>query len=89
MLYIINYTTKRKDTVYSAEEADIYFRDLWLVVHSLAILIVTGDCPYSEREIGQILTSFSLSICKSIKGIPEFASGSFDRDAEFRALIQK
>lgn len=73
----------------TAEEADIYFRDLWLVVHSLAILIVTGDCPYSEREIGQILTSFSLSICKSIKGIPEFASGSFDRDAEFRALIQK
>lgn len=54
----------------TAEEADIYFRDLWLVVHSLAILIVTGDCPYSEREIRQILTSFSLSICKSIKEIP-------------------
>lgn len=89
MLYIINYTTKRKDTVYSAEEADIYFRDLWLVVHSLAILIVTGDCPYSEREIRQILTSFSLSICKSIKEITGFASGSFDRDDEFRALIQK
>ena len=89
MLYIINYISKRKDTVYSAEEADIYFRDLWLVVHSLATLIVTGDCPHSEREIRQILTSFSLSICKSIKGIPEFASGSFDRDVEFRALIQK
>ena len=70
MLYIMNYISKRKDTVYSAEEADIYFRDLWLVVHSLAILIVTGDCPYSEREIRQILTSFSLSICKSIKEIP-------------------
>lgn len=34
------------------EEADVYFRDLWLVVHSLATLIVTGDCPYSDREIG-------------------------------------
>ena len=49
------------------EEADVYFRDLWLVVHSLATLIVTGDCPYSDREIGSILTGFSLSICKAIK----------------------
>lgn len=35
-----------------AQEADRYFRDLWLVVHSLSTLIVTGDCPYSDREIG-------------------------------------
>lgn len=69
------------------EEADIYFRDLWFVVHSLSTLIVTGDCPYSDREIGQILTGFSISICKSIKEIPGFAAGTFDRDAMFRALI--
>lgn len=73
----------------TAEEADLYFRDLWLVVHSLATLIVTGDCPYSDREIGQILTGFSISICKSIKEIPEFAAGTFDRDAVFRALVSK
>ena len=70
----------------TAEEADIYFRDLWFVVHSLSTLIVTGDCPYSDREIGQILTGFSISICKSIKEIPGFASGAFDRDAVFGAL---
>lgn len=70
-------------------EADLYFRNLWLVVHSLSTLIVTGDCPYSDREIGQILTGFSISICKSIKEIPGFAAGTFDRDAEFRALISK
>ena len=69
------------------QEADLYFRDLWFVVHSLSTLIVTGDCPYSDREIGQILTGVSISICKSIKEIPGFASGSFDRDAAFRALI--
>ena len=68
-------------------EADLYFRDLWFVVHSLSTMIVTGDCPYSDREIGQILTGFSISICKSIKEIPGFAAGTFDRDAEFRALI--
>ncbi len=71
----------------TAEEADLYFRDLWFVVHSLSTLIVTGDCPYSDREIGQILTGFSLSICKSIKEIPGFAAGTFDRDDAFRGLI--
>ena len=69
------------------EEAAFYFRDLWFVVHSLSTLIVTGDCPYSDREIGQILTEFSISICKSIKEIPGFAAGAFDRDAVFRALV--
>lgn len=71
------------------QEADLYFRDLWFVVHSLSTLIVTGDCPYSDREIGQVLTGVSISICKSIKEIPGFASGSFDRDAAFRTLIGK
>ena len=71
------------------EEADFYFRDLWFVVHSLSTLIVTGDCPYSDREIGQILTGVSISICKSIKEIPGFVAGTFDRDAAFRALIPK
>ena len=73
----------------SAQEADRYFRDLWLVVHSLATLIVTGDCPYSAREIGQILTGFSISVFKAIKEIPGFTEGTFDRDATFRGLIQE
>ena len=73
----------------SEQEADRYFRDLWLVVHSLATLTVTGDCPYSDREIGQILTGFSVSICKAIKEIPGFTEGTFDRDATFRGLIQE
>ena len=71
----------------TAEEADLYFRDLWLVVHSLSTLIVTGDCPYTDRDIGRILTGFSVSVCKSIKEIPGFAAGTFDRDAAFRTLI--
>ena len=72
----------------TSEEADLYFRDLWLVVHSLATLVVTGDCPYSDQEIRQILTGFSISICKSIKEIPGFAAGDFDRNALFQALVQ-
>ena len=73
----------------TAEEADRYFRDLWLVVYSLATLIVTGGCTYSDQEIGQILTGFSVSICKSIKEIPGFADDSFERDAVFEALIKE
>ena len=70
-------------------EADLYFRDLWFVVHSLSTLIVTGDCPYRDQEIGQILTGFSLSTCKAIKEIPGFAAGTYDRDAVFRALVSR
>lgn len=73
----------------TAAEADRYFRDLWLVVHGLATLIVTGDCPYSDRDIGQILTEVSVSICKAIKEIPGFSDGTFDRDAVFGALIRQ
>lgn len=73
----------------TAEEADLYFRDLWLVVHSLSTLIVTDDCTYSDREISQILTGFSISICKAIKEISGFAAGTFDRDAAFRALVSR
>ena len=73
----------------TAEEADVYFRDMWLAAHSISTLIVTGGCPYSDREIGQILTGFSVGICKAIKEIPGFASGSFDRDAVFHALVDK
>lgn len=35
----------------TAEEANLYFRNLWLVTHSLSTLIVTGDCTYSDQEI--------------------------------------
>lgn len=73
----------------TAAEADIFFRDLWFVVHSLSTLIVTGDCSYSDGEIGQILTGMSISICKSIKEIPGFAAGTFDRDGIFRTLISE
>ncbi len=73
----------------TAAEADIYFRDLWFVVHSLSTLIVTGDCSYSDGEIGQILTGMSISICRSIKEIPGFAAGTFDRDGIFRTLISE
>lgn len=72
-----------------AQTADRYFRDMWLVVHGLATLVVTGGCPYTEEEMSHILTGFSVSLCKSIKEIPGFVENSYDRDAIFRELMDK
>ena len=71
-----------------AQTADRYFRDMWLVVHSLATLVVTGGCPYSEEEMEHILTGFSISLCKSIKEVPGFVENNYDRDAIFRELVE-
>lgn len=71
----------------NAAEADYYFRDMWLVSHSIATLIVTGGLDVSERELAQITIGFSLSICKSIKEIPGFVEGTYDKDAVFRRLV--
>ena len=73
----------------NAGTADRYFRDMWLVTHSLATLIVTGSCPYSDGELSGILTECSVSFCKACKEIPGFGEGKFGRDAVFRALVEK
>ena len=72
-----------------AQAADRYFRDMWLVVHSLATLVVTGGCPYSEQEMGEILTGFSAGLCKAIKEIPGFVENEYDRDAVFREIVNR
>ena len=69
-----------------AEQADCYYRDLWLVAFSFATLIVTDDCPYADEQMSAILTEFSLAICKAYKEIPGLHRGDFDRDAIFKAL---
>ena len=71
----------------NATAADRYFRDMWLTVHSLCSLIVTGNCAFSRQEVQQILTGFSLSLCKALKEVPGFVDGTFDRDEAFRSVI--
>ncbi len=77
--------------IYHLDEAAAkrFFRDVWLVAHSLAALIVTNCCPYSPEEIRQILTSVSLSVCKACKEIPEFVTNHLDKDTLFRSIIEK
>lgn len=71
----------------SETEADYYFRDMWLVSHSIATLIVTGNMDYTEQELEQITIGFSVSLCRSIKEIPGFVEGTYDKDAVFRGLV--
>ena len=73
----------------TAEEADLFFRDMWLVVHSIATLTVSGDCGYGEKEISGILTGFSVAVCKAIKEVPGFVSGTFDRNKVFAELVSE
>ena len=77
--------------IYQLDEAAAkrFFRDVWLVAHSLAALIVTNCCPYAPEEIRQILTSVSLSVCKACKEIPEFVTNHLDKDTLFRSIIEK
>lgn len=70
----------------TAVQANRYFRDVWLTAHSLATLLVTGNCPYSDGEIARILTGCSLSTLTAIKQIPGFAEDAFDRDAAFKSV---
>lgn len=69
-----------------AEQADCYFRDLWLVAFSFATLVVTDDCPYTDEQMSAILTEMSLAVCKAYKEVPGLHRGDFDRDAIFREL---
>lgn len=74
---------------FNEKESKRLFRDLWLVVHSIATLCVGGICPFSDEEIAKILTGFSVSICKSIKEIKGFVDDSFDRDEVFCEIIKE
>lgn len=69
-----------------ADQADCYFRDLWLVAFSFATLIVTDNHPFADDQMSAIFTEVSLSICKAYKEIPGLFRGDFDRDAIFRSL---
>lgn len=86
-LIVIN--SIEKTYSFNEKESKRLFRDLWLVVHSIATLCVGGICPFSDEEIAKILTGFSVSICKSIKEIKGFADDSFDRDEVFGKIIKE
>ncbi|MBO4538844.1 MAG: TetR/AcrR family transcriptional regulator [Clostridia bacterium] len=72
-----------------AETADKYIRNLWLTSVSIAVMIVTDDCPFTDEDIGGIFAELGLSLCKAYKEIPGLAKGEYDKDAIFSELVKK
>ena len=70
-------------------EANRYFRDMWIASHGLATLLVTGSCTYSEEELQKIMIGFSVSLLKSIKEVKGFMQNDFDKDKVFKSLTKK
>ena len=73
----------------TAEQADLYFNALWLVANSLAILIVSNSCPYSDEDIKAIYGRFGVSYCKAIKEIPGFTENTYDQYVVLNEIIKK
>lgn len=72
-----------------APTADRLFRNIWLVAFSFATLVVTDDCPYTDEEMLAVGAEVSLSVCKAYKEVPGLVEGAYDRDAVFRALVER
>ncbi len=73
----------------SAEAADKYFRDMWLVSYGISAMIMMGDCPFSDEEVFELGTEISLSLCKAFKEIPGFDVGGYDKNQLFKELALK
>ncbi len=69
------------------QEAESFFRDIWLVSFSFATLVVTDDCPYTEEEMLAVGAEISLAVCKAFKEIPGLPRGEYDKDRIFRELV--
>lgn len=69
--------------------AESYYRSLWLMSYAFTTLIVTGNCPYTDQEMSDIMTQTSLSMCKAYKEIPGFLTNEFDKDKIFSELVKK
>lgn len=70
-----------------AKSADFYYSNMWLVVHGIASLIVTECCPYTDKQIGEIMMGFSLSMCQSIKTIPGFVDNNYDGYTLYKKMM--
>ena len=66
-----------------------FIRNLWVTSVSLAVMLVTDDCPFTDEDIGAIFAEMSLSLCKTYKEIPGMVKGEYDKDAIFDELVGK
>lgn len=57
------------------DDAKCFFRNVWLFTLGIAMLIISGSCPYSDDIIFRIMSEISLASCKIYKEYPGLSSG--------------
>lgn len=70
-------------------QAEHFSRNMWLVAHSMATLIVAGGGSFTEEEVAAIYVELSFSLCKAYKEVPGLVEGTFDKDAMFGKLLYR
>ncbi len=73
----------------SANQADCFFRDIWVMALGFATLIVTDDAPYTIEEMLDMGAEVSLSVFRAYKDIPGLSEGEYDREACFREVAER
>ena len=70
-------------------QAEHFSRNMWLVAHSMATLIVAGGGSFTEEEVGATYVELGFSLCKAYKEVPGLVEGTFDKDAMFGKLLNR
>lgn len=71
----------------NGDDAKAFFRNVWIFTLGIAMLIISGSCPYTEEEIYEILSEISLSSCKVYKDYPGLSSGKIDIGRAFADVM--
>ena len=68
---------------------DRYFKDLWLVINSIAALTANEENDYPDEEIKRTVTEVGIALFKAYKEIDGFYEGTFDGKAVFQEILKK
>ncbi len=69
------------------DDAKAFFRNVWLFTLGIAMLIISGSCPYTDDEIFKMMSEISLSSCKIYKDFPGLSTGRIDIGSAFAEVL--
>ena len=77
--------TIEKEFGLNGSDAKSFFRNVWLFTLGIAMLIISGSCPYSNEEIHKIMGEITLSAFKIYRDFPGLSEGKVDIGRAFEA----
>ena len=69
------------------DDAKCFFRNVWLFTLGIAMLIISGSCPYTDEEIFRMMSEISLSSCKIYRDYPGLSSGKLNVGRIFAEVL--